>query len=269
VANIFFTAAPSGADFVGGGTANGTATASIIPWMRNGATGLITYDATKGLQNLTGQLTTLATSGSNQNNYALSSAPSALTGNLTINSLVFNIASTLDTAGNTLKVTSGAIATGLSATIGTTANPGTLDFGTAEGSISVAQARRFIINSVITGSGGLTITGFRPSSSNADVVLAGANIYTGVTTLNNLGGASMVVHVDNSLAFQNTTVTDNAGVTLSFGGNDTFNGVTISQNITSATFGGLAGSSGIALTNIGPAGGGVALTVGGDNDNTT
>lgn len=263
MANLFFGGGFTGSNFIGGGGANGTATASVIPWMRNGPNGLLTYDGTKGLQNLTGQITTLATSGSNQNNYAIS-AGATLTGNLEINSLQTNASATLDMAGNTLRVDSGVLTSQVNYTIGAASNSGTLAFGavgsSVEGVISVASARTLTINSVIAGSGGLTEIGYGASSGvTSHFILNGANTFTG--TSNFLFSSFSDVRLTNSLALQNSTV-NMSGATLLFG-----NGGTTGQ--TAYTFGGLVGTLNLTLANNNTTVQGVALTVGGDGDSTT
>jgi autotransporter-associated beta strand protein len=111
-----------------------------------------------------------------------------------------------------------------------------------------------VINNDTTAGGAITINsaintgttlGLTKSGAGA-MVLGSANTYSGNTNLN--GGATTLT---NSLALQNSTVNFNLqGGTLSFG------------TLTSATFGGLNGNQALSL-------GAVALTVGGNNADTT
>ena len=116
----------------------------------------------------------------------------------------------------------------------TSANPG------------ASAATTSTLSGVISGNYGLTfVDGTNPIGS---IILSGANTYTGGTTLQ-----SGTLTLANSLALQNSTFTHFGG-SLSFG------------SLTSATFGGLAGTQGLALTNASAAN--VALTVGGNNANS-
>jgi autotransporter-associated beta strand protein len=132
-----------------------------------------------------------------------------------------------------------------------------LALGSTEGQFSARSNRTLTINSVITGTGGLTLEGDNGSSN---IILAGANTYTGVTNMY-VGGN---VKLTNSLAFQNTTVNfvSGNGMGLIFG-----NGGTTGQ--TAYTFGGLSGSQNLNLNNNNTSVGAVALTVGGNGDSTT
>ncbi len=257
--NLFFTGTLSGANFIGGGGANGTSTASLIPWMRAAAGGFFTYDAVKGVTALTGGTNSL-TSGSTSN--ALMTSNQILSADQTVNSLNMNSANgTITMAGRTLTVTSGAIESQLSNTIGVdAATSGTLAFGSQDAVIDVRATRTLAINSVIAGSGGLTAVGF-DSGTDPSLVLNGSNTYTGPTNLFGSGG-TFQVRVGNSMAFQNTTVNANSGAVLTFG-------VSGTTTVNSATFGGLGGSAAIALNNVGPGVGAVALTVGGNNESST
>ncbi|MBI2512681.1 MAG: autotransporter-associated beta strand repeat-containing protein [Opitutae bacterium] len=103
------------------------------------------------------------------------------------------------------------------------------------------------LSGIISGNYGITFAdGTNPIGA---IVLSGANTYTGNTTLQS--GTLTLAH---SLALQNSTFNYSGG-SLGFGA------------LTSATFGGLAGTQSLALTNA--SSGAVALTVGGNNASTT
>lgn len=258
--SLIFTTAPSGSNFVGGGGAVTSSTASIIPWLHNASSNhFYGYDATKGVTQVSGEANNL-TSGATTNVYTNSGTAMTMGGaDRTINSLVGdNSGANITMGGQTLTVTSGAIMASIGLTIGSdTATPGTLALGSAEGQFSARSNRTLTVNSAITGIGGLTLIGDNASSN---IILAGANTYTGVTNLY-VGGN---VKLTNSLAFQNTTVNyvNGNGMGLLFG-----NGGTTGQ--TAYTFGGLSGSANINLSNNNTTPQAVALTVGGNNDSTT
>lgn len=86
-------------------------------------------------------------------------------------------------------------------------------------------------------------------SGSATLTLAGTNTFSGATAVN--GGT---LQLGNSAALQNSNFAGGAGA-LSFG------------SLTTATFGGLTGSSNLTLSNT--AGSAVALAVGGNNNSTT
>jgi fibronectin-binding autotransporter adhesin len=101
-------------------------------------------------------------------------------------------------------------------------------------------------------------------AGNGTLVLTGANTYSGDTRIGNGTMAIGAASGTGTLALQNTTVDLNAADSgsIQFG---TSNATTT----TSATFGGLKGSRNLALTNANTAPAAVALTVGGNNGNTT
>jgi autotransporter-associated beta strand protein len=96
------------------------------------------------------------------------------------------------------------------------------------------------------------------------LILTGNNTYTGDTRIGNGTLAIGAASGTGTLALQNTTVDLNAADlgTIQFG---TSNATTT----TSATFGGLKGTRNLALTNANATPAAVALTVGGNNGNTT
>ena len=182
------------------------------------------------------------------------SGNTTLAGTTSINAL-WGTAGVISGTG-TLDVTGGAIVCNVGYTIGNSV----LAFGAAEGEINVANARTLTINSMISGSGGLTICLENYNGNNASLVLGGSNTYSGVTTIEG-NSPSLVVTLTNGFAFQDTTLNYNSyGASFQFGAG--------AAQITSATLGGLEGAQNLALVNAGSGGGGVALTVGGDGDNT-
>ena len=106
-----------------------------------------------------------------------------------------------------------------------------------------------IASTITTGSGGLTVE----DSGTLTLSGSGVNTYTGDTTID----SDATLKVDNTNALAGSTVDyESSGGSLVF---DT--------SVTAATFGGLEGNQNLALTNSGN--GPVALTVGGDNADTT
>ena len=101
-------------------------------------------------------------------------------------------------------------------------------------------------------------------SGTGNLTLTGNNTYTGDTRIGNGTMAIGAASGTGTLALQNTTVDLNAADVgaIQFG---TSNATTT----TSATFGGLKGSRNLALTNANATPAAVALTVGGNNGNTT
>ena len=266
-ANIMFNTAPT----LSGNGGTGTSV-SILPYVNLATATPATYDATNGLRplNTTTEMVTLAsglslgTGSAGQN--AKISANTTLSANTTINSL-FGTGGTITFGSDStvLKVSSGFIGASVGFTIGTgtTGGNGILDFGTAEGIIMVENSRTLVVNSAITGSGGLTIVLDNFNNNNSNAVLNGANTFTGVTRLLGNRNEEMTVRLTNSLALQNTTLDyNNYGASFTFG-----NGGTSGQ--IAYTFGGLKGAQGINLNNNNTSVGVVALTVGGNNESTT
>ncbi|MDF3056569.1 MAG: hypothetical protein K0R17_784 [Rariglobus sp.] len=258
--NIYFTNGLSGANLIGAGGTLASGTASVIPWLRdNGGNTIYGYDATNGVAAITSVSTTnlnTTTSGQNIVLGGTNGTTQTLTGDKTINSLKAGFIN-VNMGGNTLTVASGVITADNS-----TFSNGTLNFDTAEGQLSVHNARTLTINSAIAGSGGLTYVGFR-TTVDPSLILAGANTYTGVTNFYGYGGNTNV-RLTNSLALQNSTLNHVAsrGYTMTFG-----NGGTSGQ--TAYTFGGLSGNANLNLNNNNTTVGAVALTVGGNNASTT
>jgi autotransporter-associated beta strand protein len=252
--NVVITTAPSTL-MVGGGGAAGSNTLSLLPFVFVG-NDLTTYDSSYGLRglNTSTEMSALSSGLTGARNAKITSGTVTLNAATTINALYGSGGST--TGSGTLTITSGAICCAVSFTLGNS----TLAFGASEGLLNVANARTLTINSVITGTGGLTAALENYNGASANLVLGGANTYTGTTTIEG-NDPNLKVKLTNGLALQNTTLDyNNYGASLQFGSGTT--------NVTSATLGGLKGRQNLALTNAGSAGGAIALDVGGDGDNT-
>jgi len=156
----------------------------------------------------------------------------AATGNLTVNG------GTLDLNGNSAMV--GALSGGTGAVITTSSN--------ASVTLTVSGSTSGTFAGIIqNGSGKVGLT----QAGTSNLTLAGANTYSGDTVI---AGGTLVI--GGSTALQNSTLNyDNQGGALSFG----------TQTV--VTLGGLKGAQYLALLNT--SGSGVALTVGGNNQDTT
>jgi autotransporter-associated beta strand protein len=143
------------------------------------------------------------------------------------------------TASGSATATGGTVSTGTGSAAGYTI----FQFKTTGSSTftvtSAPTASDAVISGNISGTGGLLVNG------TTSLVLSGSNTYTGDTSV-----ASGTLQLDNRDALRGSTFTGGAG-SLKFGSGTAF------------TFGGLSGSSAIALSNT--AGSAVNLTVGGNN----
>ena len=255
-ASVVFSTAPASL-MVGGSGADGTNTVDILPFafVNNDLT---TYDSTYGLRGLNSstEMAALVSGMKGAENAELEGNTTLESGATSINALYCAVSGAISGSG-TLNVISGAIVGNYTYTIGNSV----LAFGAAEGEINVANARTLTINSVITGSGGVTICLEDYNGASANLVLAGSNTYTGITTIEG-NNSSMKVELTNGLALQNSTLDYNGyGASVQFG-------ISGGTNLASATFGGLDGAQNLALVNSGSSGGGVSLTVGQDSAST-
>lgn len=197
-ARVLFTAAPSGAAFVG--TTNGTGAVNsgvfntrIVPHLLGESAGgvgtatgtantFLTYDATAGLRPLD-----LATEFANNsiasgNNTYLTSATTA-GGSTSINSLILGTGGSLDIAtGQTVTNASNALRFNGSASI----NGGTYGLGAGEGLVTLASGATGTVRSDITGSGA-SLSVFGPGT----LRLTGNNSYAGFTSIT--GGATVAI----------------------------------------------------------------------------
>ena len=198
----------SAPSLVGGGGNAASTDISIVPYL-TGTRTFYTYDGTTGLRALdtstefvdgTGAANFMAAQ--NDDNVKIAYAvggnqTTTLTGSKTINSLVIvnqgGGATTTLNGNYTLIVTSGAVL--FDAAAGQQGysdflSVQTLDFGSAEGVISVQGLRvdqRKEINAAITGTNGVTFSSDQVQSNNNGgkgfVLIGGANLYSGPTTL--------------------------------------------------------------------------------------
>ncbi len=192
---IFFTDAPSGANFVGsGGSAapGSTKNLGIVPWLvGNTAVGsagnnFLTYDATGGLRVLATaeSQTTISAAvapgvGQTGDNVKMAADESGVA-TKTINSLFLTAASTITgVGGNSLTVSSGAI--GTSSGAGVVAGFSNLNFGNGEAVVATTSASGSLtLDSVvgISGASALTKTG------TGTLILTKNNTFSGPTTVN-------------------------------------------------------------------------------------
>ena len=269
-ANIVFTTAPT---LVGNGGASGTTELSILPYANMAIGAPVTYDSVNGLRalNTSTEMVTLVSglslgAGSAGQN-AKTAAATTISTNTTINSLYGGTSGTISFNSDSTKltVTSGFIGLNLTYTIGsgTAGGNGILDFGSAEGMMFVENSRVLTLNSLITGSGGLTFVFDNVNTSTAKAVLNNSNTFTGTTSVLGNRAGDMSIKLVDSLALQNSTLDyNNYGGSITFGDGGT-------TGKTAYTFGGLKGAQNINLNNNNTSVGVVALTVGGNNESTT
>ncbi len=170
----------------------------IFPWAFVNTNDFATY--TSGtVAPFTNYVTTLAAAGSTD--IVKLTESEVETSSQTVGALLLaggNI--TLNQGGYTLTVASGAIFTVASDTV----TAGNLAFGGAEGIVTTAAAQTVTINSVITGSGGLTIAGTGGTAS-----LNAANSISGVNSI----GGSVTIGSAASIASGAITITGSANAT--------------------------------------------------------
>ncbi len=258
----------SGMSFAGTSTLNNadstdaTKDIKIIPYLVGGTSGtdagstFVTYDDTLGFRalNTANQFDTTVTSGSN---VRLAAVQTGIT-TTSINSLIIANSGTSTIADdNILTVASGAVlfnAGGTTAnapsTLGPAGTTGKLNFGSAEGVVTVNSGVFGRISAAIEGSGGLIKAG------TGNLTLSGTNTYTGGTVVNggtlrfgadaNLGNAGDTITINGNTVFQPTTnvVVDrpivlNNGAMLYSGGNVSF-----------TTSGDVSGTGGVGTANI-------------------
>ena len=234
---------------VGGGGSAGDTGISIVPYLYS-VNSMVTYDA-NGLRTLDTSTELLnATDGAglmaaaDDDNVRLSSSTGnhvtfTLSGDKTVNSLIIlgpaNAGNTLTlTGGHTLTVTSGSVLFGGNVYYDVI-SVGTLDFGSAEGVITVQNVRadqRKLITSVITGSGGVTFSsGNVNSTSNGRFIIGGANNYTGPTTF-----TKGLFYLNAANRIPDTSVVHvGSAASVYFNGNDTIAGLTGSGHINGST----------------------------------
>lgn len=213
-----------------------TLSGGIVPWLlgdtsaAGNGTGFVTYDVTTGLRLLTaGEYTAPASAAMGSNVLKSSAGNIAINTSINVNS--WTSASTGTTtlgSGVTLGVQSGAI---LFTTTGTITG-GTLDLsGTSEGIIHLASgaALTATINSVITGSNGLTFSS--TGAGNKILVLGGSNTFTGDVRV-----YAGILQLNNAAALNANALQVQTGGTVRLNGNS----VTVSS---------LSGSGAVANNN--------------------
>jgi len=190
----------------------------------------VTYDAVTGLRplNPTNEFVNnsiTSGSGSGFNTYIKTATTGSATA--TINSLVINGGNLAIADGATLTNSSGALlfvsnnAVNLSGTAGT----GILDFGAAEGIVSVNNGVTGTIATGITGSGGLTKAGF------GTLVFTGSPSYTGTTSI--AAGTLQIGNGGTAGALSSGPIAVAGGANLTFNRTDTYGG-SISPTIANA-----------------------------------
>ncbi len=198
-----------------GGAANST-TMGIVPWMDvtplNGAlspNGFATYETVTGFRSLdlVTEYTNSLTAGASQN-VSLTTAPAALSTNATVNALRLQGQYTYNLGtGRTLTVASGGLFLERQ-TLGASgdATAGTVNFGASEGVVSVYGTYSATIGAAITGTGGLT------KASTGELVLTGANSYSGMNHVS--GGTLRVGDGTNGSSLGSGNVEVHAGATV-------------------------------------------------------
>ena len=188
IANIGFSTAPT-AQLVGGSGGAGSTTISVLPWASGdtnaAGTGasLVTYDTANGIRplNISTEYTTTITAGENvQNNVRLTTVVTNSVSS-TINGLVLAAGSSVVGTGR-LTVASGAILAA-GGSIGTlnAPGPGILDFGSAEGVISMPAALTIV--GAIAGNNGWTKGGAGNLTLGGGSLDATPNTCSGTTTI--------------------------------------------------------------------------------------
>jgi autotransporter-associated beta strand protein len=205
LAQVVITAFASGAPLVHGILPFATvATPGVVPldWATYGTSGITAYASGLGTPAGQAYVTTLAAAGPGDN--VRITASEALNANQTVNSLIVvgssSGSTTVTEKGLALTIGSGAVMSsniiGGGVTTTATLAGGSLDFGGTEGLLFAPAVQGnftsdLVINSAITGSGGLTIagntlvTGNQPavSAASGTVTLGADNTYTGTTAL--------------------------------------------------------------------------------------
>ncbi|MFA6960150.1 MAG: PEP-CTERM sorting domain-containing protein [Opitutaceae bacterium] len=183
----------------GGDGTEGTTTVSILPWatattaISNSFTdsfdsryysadfGFVTYTSDGGFRVLdkTTEYVSSVTGSSNATDNVRLTADETLAGTKTINSLFMDKGSnhTLNLGGQTLNVTSGAVA---AANNQITISNGTLNFGSKTGYIMLGRNSSSAISANLAGSGGVVFA----MTPDQPLTISGANTYTGRTVVN-------------------------------------------------------------------------------------
>jgi len=217
---------------VGAGGAAGTTTMSVVPWMGiyNGGgfvspAGFATYDAATGFRalNVATEYSASITAGAEHN---VDVDDISLASDVTVNSLRYGSYQSRNiNAGRTLSVTSGGVFfEGTKSVLGKSGDSaaGTLNFGSAEGVVSVHATNVGTIGAVVAGSNGFS------KIQSGTLTLTGVNTYSGPTHVgggtlqvgdgtnpSNLGSGDVNVHAGAVLQIScAATIDDDATLTL-------------------------------------------------------
>ncbi len=202
---IRFDTAPTG--LIGGGTAAGTTSISILPWMVGGST-LVTYDAavtslrpldlTSEFVNNSGSSFPVAGATANVRLLSASATTYNLTADTTINSLVLANGSGNSSVGGSYKLTltSGVIAAFGGANAAQTVGCTTVDFAGNEAFVyhNPGANRTLTLSATLTNNGGKGITFTGMNGNSQSITLSSANSLTGPITVNS--GPVRANHVD-------------------------------------------------------------------------
>jgi fibronectin-binding autotransporter adhesin len=228
---FIFSTAPT-ADLAGGGGADGSTSISILPYAVGAANtgtsvfwGLVTNGA-NGIRPLTAsEYATLALAGATDNaRDSFAGGTQAIAGK-TVNAYVLNDADNSGEAAltvnltGTLTLTSGTLMfTNVITNItnnyqATTLTGGTIDFGAREGNIFVMTPANVTVNSALTGSNGLTVSGNGQLTLGTDSpALAGVITINGTTL--NVSADTRLGNADNDIVFGGGVLRFNSAFTL-------------------------------------------------------
>jgi autotransporter-associated beta strand protein len=238
--NLLLLAADATNELKGANGPAGSTTLSIVPWVGvysgggfvNPA-GFGTYEAGKGFRALdvNTEYTNNLAAGTNHN---VSAGSVAIAADAAVNALRYTGGSSNIGAGRRLAITSGGLFFNGSGTLGASgsAAAGTVDFGAAEGVISVHAANASTIGARISGSGGVskiqsgTLTLTCTNAYSGDTHVGGGVLRVGDgTTAGTLGSGNVEVHASATLRISSANaVADAATVRLHSTGPDFYFG---------------------------------------------
>jgi hypothetical protein len=182
-------------------------------------------------------------------NVKITSAQSALSGNDSENSLVYQVGATQGLGGHTLTLTSGGLLLGnASAVLGSSVTDGSITTAAANPELYVDTSANATINSPITDAAGSTSVALTKFGTGT-LTLAGASTYSGATTIEQ--GTLTIAATGNIAASSGTTVLTGATLTLNGGsttGAITDNGAVTIAGTTAVTTGNFTGASGATGT---------------------
>ncbi|HEY9249048.1 MAG TPA: autotransporter-associated beta strand repeat-containing protein [Rariglobus sp.] len=211
------------ASLTGGSGSNGSTTLKVLPWATSSTAisnsftdafdsryygadqGFVTYTTSGGFRPLdkTTEYAASLVAATNATDNVRLTADETLAANQTINSLFLDKATathTLNLGGQTLTVSSGAVASG---NIATAISNGTLNFGTKTGYIMTGRAANSI-SANLAGSGGVVFA----MTPDQTLTLTGASSYTGRTVVNS---GTLVIGASNVLPSGTAVRVDKTG----------------------------------------------------------